>query len=77
MAVHVLVVDDDPAERRHIEEILRSQGHTVEGVASGEAALRRLLKADPIPVSAMILDLVMPERWRCFRSWGGARAPCR
>ncbi len=61
MAVHVLVVDDDPAERSHIEEILKSQGHSVEGVASGEAALARLLKADPTPVSAMILDLVMPE----------------
>ncbi len=61
MAVHVLVVDDDPAERSHIEEILRSQGHSVEGVGSGEAALARLLKADPTPVSAMILDLVMPE----------------
>ena len=61
MAVHVLVVDDDPAERRHIEEILKNQGHSVEGVASGEAALARLLKADPTPVSAMILDLVMPD----------------
>ncbi len=61
MAVHVLVVDDDPAERSHIEEILKSQGHSVEGVANGEAALARLVRADPTPVSAMILDLVMPE----------------
>ncbi len=61
MAVHVLVVDDDPAERRHIEEILKSQGHSVEGAPSGEAALARLLRSDTTPVSAMILDLVMPD----------------
>ncbi len=61
MAVHVLVVDDDPAERRHTEEILTKQGHSVEGVESGEAALRRLARTDAAPVSAMILDLVMPD----------------
>ncbi len=61
MAVHVLVVDDDPVERRHIEEILKGQGHSVEAVASGEAALARLSKRDAAPVSAMILDLVMPD----------------
>jgi DNA-binding NtrC family response regulator len=61
MAVHVLVVDDDPAARRHIEEILKSQGQTVESAESGEAALRRLMKTDAPPISAMILDLVMPE----------------
>ncbi len=61
MAAHVLVVDDDPAERRHIEEILENQGHSVESAASGEAALARLLRADARPVNAVILDLVMPD----------------
>jgi len=61
MAVHVLVVDDDPAARRHIEEILKRQGQSVETVESGEAALRRLARPDAPPISAMILDLVMPD----------------
>jgi DNA-binding NtrC family response regulator len=61
MAAHVLVVDDDPAERRHIEEILGSLGHSVEGAAGGEAALKRLTAFDATPISAIILDLVMPD----------------
>ena len=61
MGAHVLVVDDDPAERRHIEQILLSQGHSVEAVGGGEAALKRLEKSDAQPISAMILDLVMPD----------------
>ncbi|HVY61609.1 MAG TPA: response regulator, partial [Planctomycetota bacterium] len=56
-----MIVDDDPAARRHIEGILRDQGHSVEGVGSGEAALARLARADAAAISAMILDLVMPE----------------
>lgn len=61
MAAHVLVVDDDPVERRHIENILTSQGHSVESVAGGEAALARLAKSAARPFSAMFLDLVMPD----------------
>jgi DNA-binding NtrC family response regulator len=61
MAAYVLIVDDDPAECRHVEEIVRSQGHLAESVLSGEAALTRLGRADAPPVSAVILDLVMPD----------------
>jgi len=61
MGAHVLVVDDDPAERRHIEQILLSQGHSFEAVSGGEAALKRLEKPEAQPISAMILDLVMPD----------------
>ncbi len=61
MAAYVLIVDDDPAECRHIEEIVRSQGHLAESVASGGAALERLARRDAPPVSAVILDLVMPD----------------
>jgi DNA-binding NtrC family response regulator len=61
MGAHVLVVDDDPAERRHIEQILVSQGHSVESVGGGEAALKRLEKSEAQPISAVILDLVMPD----------------
>ncbi len=61
MAAHVLVVDDDPIERRRIEDILKKQGHTVESAASGEAALARVEESKAAPISAMILDLVMPD----------------
>ena len=61
MAAHVLVVDDDAAERHHIEAILKSQGHFVESMSGGEAALERLAKPNTAPISAMILDLVMPD----------------
>lgn len=61
MAAHVLVVDDDPSESRHVEEILLSQGHSVESATSGEEALARLSRTESTPISAVILDLVMPE----------------
>ena len=61
MAAHVLIVDDDPAECRHVEEIVRSLGHLAESVFGGEAALARLARSDAPPVSAVILDLVMPD----------------
>ncbi len=61
MAVHVLVVDDDPSECRHVEDIVRSLGHHAETVTSGEAALARLTRADAPPIAAMIVDLVMPD----------------
>jgi DNA-binding NtrC family response regulator len=61
MAAHVLVVDDDLAERRHIEDILRDQGHSAESAGSGGEALARLAKTDAPLISAVILDLVMPD----------------
>lgn len=61
MAAHVLIVDDDPAECRHVEDILKSHGHIAESALSGEAALARLSRADAPPIAAMILDLVMPD----------------
>ncbi|MGH6924341.1 MAG: sigma-54-dependent transcriptional regulator [Propylenella sp.] len=61
MAAHVLIVDDDPAECRHVEEIVRNLGHIAESAAGGEAALTRLARADAPPISAVILDLVMPD----------------
>jgi DNA-binding NtrC family response regulator len=61
MAANVLVVDDDAAERHHLEEILRNQGYSVECAAGGEAALARLAKPGAPAISAIILDLVMPD----------------
>jgi len=61
MAGRILIVDDDPVQRRHLEETIRQQGHGCESVGGGEAALARLTRADAPAISAMILDLVMPD----------------
>jgi DNA-binding NtrC family response regulator len=61
MAAHVLVVDDDAAERHHLEQILTNQGYSVECAVGGESALARLARPGVPPVSAIILDLVMPD----------------
>ncbi len=57
MKGRVLVVDDEPAMRRTLQELLRLEGYEVTTAASGQEALRRLLE-DTFDV--MILDLRMP-----------------
>jgi len=61
MAVLILVVDDDPIQRRLLEAMARRFGYEVETAESGEAALVRLQACDRPPVSLVILDLVMPD----------------
>jgi len=61
MAALILVVDDDPIQRRLLEAMTRRFGYDVETLDSGEAALARLLAADRPPVNLVILDLVMPD----------------
>lgn len=53
----ILVVDDNPHDRRLIKEILTGAGYPVQGVASGEAALAWLEKRK---ASLLILDIIMP-----------------
>ena len=61
MAALILVVDDDPIQRRLLEAMARRFGYDVETVDSGEAALARLQATDRPPVSLLVLDLVMPD----------------
>ena len=61
MGSRVLVVDDDPVQCRLLEEIISRGGYSVVTVQSGEAALEHLATAQPGPVDAMVLDLVMPD----------------
>jgi DNA-binding NtrC family response regulator len=61
MAARVLIVDDDPNERAHLEKIIRSLGHLTESAGGGESALERVARPYAPPISAMILDLVMPD----------------
>ena len=53
----ILVVDDNPHDRRLIKEILTGAGYPVQGVASGEAALAWLEKRR---AALIMLDLMMP-----------------
>src|SRR5271170_7463088 len=61
MTALILVVDDDPIQRRLLEAMARRFGYDIETAESGEAALARLEAADRPPINLVILDLVMPD----------------
>jgi DNA-binding NtrC family response regulator len=61
MSCLVLIVDDDPVQRRLLESLVRRFGYETETVDSGAAALARLEPAGGRDVDLLILDLVMPE----------------
>jgi DNA-binding NtrC family response regulator len=60
MSSLVLIVDDDPVQRRVLETLVRRFGYECETVDSGAAALQRLQSRSP-EVDLIILDLVMPD----------------
>lgn len=61
MAERILICDDDPIQRRLLEEAVRRFGHTPLVVDGGTAALRLLASAEGRGVALLILDLVMPD----------------
>jgi len=60
MAKRILIVDDDPAQRRILEETVRRFGFETRSATSGEQALEVLEGADRAGISLVLLDLVMP-----------------
>ncbi len=61
MSEVVLVVDDDPVQRRLIENMVQRFGYQAL-VADGGDAAARLLTAEPAPrIDCVVLDLVMPD----------------
>ena len=54
---HILVVDDDPQNRDILYRRLRQQGHLVDCLESGEAALEWITKYTP---DLVLLDMLMP-----------------
>ncbi|MDB5429860.1 MAG: two component, sigma54 specific, transcriptional regulator, Fis family [Caulobacter sp.] len=58
MSKTVLVVDDDPTQRRLIQSVLERDGFTVAPAEGGEAAITYLGNGNPADV--ILLDLVMP-----------------
>ncbi|MDN2565027.1 sigma-54 dependent transcriptional regulator [Aquibium sp. A9E412] len=60
MSVCVLIVDDDPVQRRLLEATVSRFGYRAVTAESGEAALAALTGRQGAAVRAMVLDLVMP-----------------
>ncbi|WP_131118484.1 sigma-54-dependent transcriptional regulator [Lichenihabitans psoromatis] len=61
MISNILIVDDDPVQRRLLEAMVRRFGYEAEVTDGGEAALARLAAVDGKPIDLVILDLVMPD----------------
>lgn len=61
MSCTILIVDDDPVQRRLLEAQVRRFGYLAETVESGELAINRLDPSRSPPINLMILDLVMPD----------------
>ena len=57
MAKTILIVDDDPTQRRLMQAVLEKQGHHPEMAESGEAGLDRIRRGG---IDVVLLDMVMP-----------------
>ncbi|MFO1173004.1 MAG: sigma-54 dependent transcriptional regulator [Hyphomicrobiaceae bacterium] len=60
MLKRVLVVDDDPIQRRILEESLKRSGYECRSAHSGEQALTLLEGPEAGAIAIVLLDLVMP-----------------
>src|SRR5579864_2848033 len=60
MAASILIADDDPVQRRLVENMVQKCGHETIVVDSGDAAIAILTGADATTIDAVVLDLVMP-----------------
>ena len=56
----VLIVDDDPAQRRILEETIRRLGHETRCATGGGEALKILEGPDRASIALVLLDHVMP-----------------
>jgi DNA-binding NtrC family response regulator len=61
MVERVLVVDDDPVQRRLLQSMLARAGYDVLIAEGGDAAATMLTGADGAEIDAVVLDLVMPD----------------
>ena len=60
MAKLVLIVDDDPTQRRILEETIKRLGYDTKTAQGGEQALKILDSPDKSAIALVLLDLVMP-----------------
>jgi DNA-binding NtrC family response regulator len=61
MAERILIVDDDPVQRRLIENMAQKAGYETATAEGGEAALAIMLGAEAPAIHGVVLDLVMPD----------------
>jgi DNA-binding NtrC family response regulator len=61
MRERVLIVDDDPVQRRLLDDMVRKFGYEPIMAASGDAAMAALTGAESARIDAVVLDLVMPD----------------
>ena len=60
MAKLVLIVDDDPTQRRILEETIKRLGYDTKTAQGGEQALQILEASEKGSIALVLLDLVMP-----------------
>jgi DNA-binding NtrC family response regulator len=61
MAEVVLIVDDDPVQRRLLEAMVQRFGYTAILTEGGDGAIKLLTGANPPHIDCLVLDLVMPD----------------
>jgi len=61
MASEILIVDDDPIQRRLLAAAVERMGHPAVAVEGGQAAIDLLSRQEGEAISLIILDLIMPE----------------
>src|SRR5882724_5145221 len=61
MSERVLIVDDDPVQRRLLDNMVRKLGYEPIVAEGGDAAMAALTGSDGARIDAVVLDLVMPD----------------
>src|SRR5262249_28998689 len=61
MVERVLIVDDDPVQRRLLDNMVRKFGYEPVIAETGEGAASRLTDTSAERIDCVVLDLVMPD----------------
>ena len=79
MSTTVLIVDDDPVQRRLLSAAVERMGHTAVTADGGEAGIAHLTGREGDAVALVILDLVMPDLdgMACWPSCARLDRQCR
>ncbi len=61
MSERILIVDDDPVQRRLLDNMVRKAGYEPILAEGGDAAAALLTGPEGAQIDAVVLDLVMPD----------------